>query len=85
MALPLFSLWTRPEVVAAIRDLERGIASGDRSVSYPNQGAVESVPRAEAMMTLSALYHRLAVLDGTAAKSDAGGIRLIRGLPRLTY
>lgn len=85
MALPIFSLWTRPEVVSAIKSLERGIAEGTLSVSYPNQGAYQNVSRAEAMQTLTGLYNRLAEIDGTARKSDAGGIRLIRGLPRLPY
>lgn len=85
MALPIFSLWTRPEVVAAIKALERGVAEGTLSVSYPNQGAYQNVPRAEAMQTLAALYSRLAIIDGTASKSDAGGIRLIRALPRSPY
>lgn len=81
VGLPLFSTWTRPEVVAAIKDLERGIALGAAAIQYPNGGGTTLVSRAEAMQTLRGLYARLSDIDGTGATPNAG-VRFIRGYAR---
>ncbi|MDO9427793.1 MAG: hypothetical protein Q7T93_13300 [Methylobacterium sp.] len=84
MALPLFSTWTRLEVVSALRDLEGGLATGAAEIQYPNGGGTKLVSRMEALQTIRGLYARLDVLDnGTDPnKPSTAGVRFIRGIPR---
>lgn len=85
MSLPLFSLWTRIEVVEAIKALEEGVANGAVSIQYPNAGAIQLVSRSEATMTLRALYRRLDELDGKVTAERHGGLRFIRTIVRTGY
>jgi hypothetical protein len=61
----LFRLWTRDELVQAIRDIESAIASGAQSVSYTGGGSVGYAQGSEMRRVLASLYDRLDELDGT--------------------
>jgi hypothetical protein len=85
VALVLFDEWTLAECRAAIKDLERGIALGVKTISYPNGGGTEHVSRAEALQTLRGLKAQRDRLLGVPDPSANGGIRFVRGLPRRTF
>lgn len=85
MSLPLFSTWSRIEVLEAIKALEEGIALGAVSIQYPNAGGIQQVSRSEATLTLRALYRRLDEIDGKQTSERHGGIRFIRTIVRTGY
>lgn len=62
----LFRLWSRDELIIAIRDIESAITTGAQSVSYTGGGSVSYAQGHEMRRILSALYDRLDEIDGTS-------------------
>jgi len=72
----LFRLWTRDEIVTAIRDLEGALASGAQSISYTGGGTVAQVTSGDMSRTLMSLYDRLDQLDGVKATPKVRHVRV---------
>jgi hypothetical protein len=72
----LFRLWTRDELVTAIRALEEALASGVQSISYTGGGDVAQVAAADMTRTLQSLYDRLDEIDGTPKEPRVRHVRI---------
>lgn len=74
--MKLFRLWTRDEIVTAIRDLEAAITSGAQSISYVGGGTVAQVASSEMLRTVRSLYERLDEIDGVKVQPRMQHIRV---------
>ena len=64
MAGNLFRLWTRDEIVTAIRAIEEQLSLNVQTVSYSGGGTVSNGTPENARLTLRSLYARLDSIDG---------------------
>jgi hypothetical protein len=72
MSGDLFRLWTRDEIVVAIREIEEQLSLNVQTVSYSGGGTVSNGTPENARKTLRSLYARLDSIDGVKSQSSSG-------------
>lgn len=68
----LFRLWTRDEIVVAIREIEQQLSLNVQTVSYTGGGTVSNGTPDNARKILRSLYARLDSIDGVRPSSSGG-------------
>lgn len=84
MPIPLYSTFTRIDVVEFIRAIETADALSALTVQHPTTGSIQYKSRNEMMQTLGTLYRRLGEIDGEKPAAN-GGMRSILPIIRSGY